>query len=693
MGNRGVVVVKLNLRTALAGAAFLALFAVPDARATTPGSSSDLEPSMIAVPASAEGSDETATSGVPVASANSESAAAPDVLIPPNSPDGIENLVVTGSHSPQPLALMPGSVDVLTRAEIEASRADGVVELLRQLPGLHIEQAGTRGSLASIYMRGLDPNHTLVLIDGVVVNDPTNARGGSFDLSTLDVLDLEQIEVVRGPVSAVHGSAAMAGAINIRTRGGKGPDEVRADISGGRWGYHRLMASARGTRGPVDLAVAGSFVEEGVPEELGGYRGGSVIVSGGLALPAQGEVRTTLRYGDSRSQAYPIFSGGPRYAELVGQFETRKVEELDFGATLDQPIGEALEVAFWVTTTQRKEFLKSPGVPFDVPGEPGTRTRFGRTSLSGRASWDLPLGVTLTAGGDAVWEDGSSAGDLEFFGALVPGAIDFRERRFVGAPFVEGHWASSFGLVVQAGVRVDMPDDFSSRSTARFSGTWELAETGVSLNGSWGEGFKLPSFYALGNPIVGNRDLVPETSQGWDAGIGYTWPGDRLQLSVTYFRIDVRNLIDFNSDVFQLQNLAQVESEGAEGQLLFSPLDNLSFTGHATWNEVRQKGSSAQLLNRPRWRGGVGVLWQPLEPLELRLQALFVGPLRAESVPTGVVTLGGYQRLDLAASWQILSWLEGYLAIDNLLDQKYQEQVGIPAPGIRPRIGFQMALF
>ena len=82
-----------------------------------------------------------------------------------------------------------------------------------------------------------------------------------------------------------------------------------------------------------------------------------------------------------------------------------------------------------------------------------------------------------------------------------------------------------------------------------------------------------------------------------------------------------------------------------------------------------------------------------LEPLELRLQALFVGPLSAESVPTGVVTLGGYQRLDLAASWQILSWLEGYLAIDNLLDQKYQEQVGIPAPGIRPRIGFQMALF
>lgn len=604
----------------------------------------------------------------------------------------IEVLVVTGSRSPQPLELMPGSVDVLTRAEIEASRADGVVELLRQLPGLHIEQAGTRGSLASIYMRGLDPNHTLVLIDGIVVNDPTNARGGSFDLSTLDVLNLEQIEVVRGPVSAVHGSAAIAGAINIRTRGGKGPDEARFDISGGRWGYHRLMASVRGNRGPVDLAIAGSYMEEGVPKDLGGYQGGSVVIGGGVALPQDGEVRATLRYGDSRSQAYPVFSGGPQYAELVGQFESRKVEEFDFGATLEQPLTEDFSLSFWVTTTQRKEYLTSPGVPFDVPGEPGTRTRFGRTSLTGSTTWEPLEGLTFTTGGDGAWEDGSSSGDLEFFGAILPGTIDFRERRFVGAPFVEGHWASDFGLVLQAGVRVDIPDDFASRSSSRFSGSWAVAETGLSVNASWSEGFKLPSFYALGNPLVGNTDLVPETSQGWDAGVGYTLWQDRLQLSLTYFKIGVRNLIDFNSDTFQLQNLSRVDSEGVEGQVLVSPVDTVSITGHATWNDVREQGSLVQLLNRPRWRGGLGVLWQPLPPLEVRLQALFVGPLRAEAVPTGVVTLGGYQRLDLAVSWQFLTWLEGYLAIDNLLNQPYQEQVGVPTPGIRPRIGFQMTI-
>ncbi|MEO2167017.1 MAG: TonB-dependent receptor plug domain-containing protein, partial [bacterium] len=182
----------------------------------------------------------------------------------PVSPE-VETLVVTGSRAPQPLELVPGSVEVITRAEIEASKYDGVVDVIRNLPGLHVQQAGTRGSLASIYMRGLDPNHTLILLDGVMLNDPTNARGGSFDLSTLDVLGLEQIEVVRGPVSAVHGSDALAGAIQIRTLGGKGKDEARVDLSGGRFGYFRGMASARGTRGPVDLAIAGSWVREGVP--------------------------------------------------------------------------------------------------------------------------------------------------------------------------------------------------------------------------------------------------------------------------------------------------------------------------------------------------------------------------------------------------------------------------------------------
>ena len=93
---------------------------------------------------------------------------------------------------------------VITRAEIETSRARSVTELLRQVPGLHIDQPGGRGGVSSLYVRGGDPNFTVVLIDGVKVNDTTNSRGGSFDFATLDVDSIERIEVVRGPLSSVY---------------------------------------------------------------------------------------------------------------------------------------------------------------------------------------------------------------------------------------------------------------------------------------------------------------------------------------------------------------------------------------------------------------------------------------------------------------------------------------------------------
>ncbi len=130
----------------------------------------------------------------------------------------LEPVVVTASHEPQPLGYAPGTFTVIAREEIERGHYTSVVDILRRVPGVHVEQPGSRGGRASIYTRGLDPNHTLILIDGVRMNDPNNNRGGSFDLSTLDPAGVERIEISRGPISAVHGSDAIAGVVNIITR-------------------------------------------------------------------------------------------------------------------------------------------------------------------------------------------------------------------------------------------------------------------------------------------------------------------------------------------------------------------------------------------------------------------------------------------------------------------------------------------
>jgi outer membrane cobalamin receptor len=256
----------------------------------------------------------------------------------------VETLVVTGSREPLPIAKLPGSVDVISGAEIEAGRYDGVLEVLRHRAGLHAEQPGARGSRASVYVRGLDPNHVLVLIDGVVVNDPTNARGGSFDFSTLGVDDIDRIEVVRGPLSASLGSDALGGAIQVITRGGKGPDTAVADVSGGRFGYFHGLAGVRGQRGPVDLAITGSYQDEGTPEGIGNYRGGALHASAGVELPGSAELRAVLRYTDSVDEAFPDFSGGSELA-VIREFETRDIRDLTAGLDFEQKPVDWLEVS------------------------------------------------------------------------------------------------------------------------------------------------------------------------------------------------------------------------------------------------------------------------------------------------------------------------------------------------------------
>ena len=135
-------------------------------------------------------------------------------LTPPPQP----GIVVTGSRVATDPSDLAANVTVLKREDFDVEKPAQLADILRRVAGVHVDQVGGRGGTGSLYLRGADPNYTLVLVDGVRVNDPTNARGGSFDFSSLDVADVERVEIARGPYSAVYGGDALAGVINIVTR-------------------------------------------------------------------------------------------------------------------------------------------------------------------------------------------------------------------------------------------------------------------------------------------------------------------------------------------------------------------------------------------------------------------------------------------------------------------------------------------
>jgi vitamin B12 transporter len=208
------------------------------------------------------------------------------------------------------------------------------------------------------------------------------------------------------------------------------------------------------------------------------------------------------------------------------------------------------------------------------------------------------------------------------------------------------------------------------------------------LKGSWGEGFKLPAFYSLASPLVGNPNLVAERSKGWDLALSRSFWKDRVDGRIAYFEIEVKDLIDFVPGPPPLLiNRSKVVSRGFEFELSARLLDSLDFDGNLTFTDTDIRNTSDDLLNRPRWRGALTLVWRPIEDVTIRAAALIVGSVKDSSVPTGNVTLDPWGRVDLSASWRVRKHVNLYFEIDNLFDSNYEEAVGFRAPGIRPRAG------
>jgi iron complex outermembrane receptor protein/vitamin B12 transporter len=316
-----------------------------------------------------------------------------------------------------------------------------------------------------------------------------------------------------------------------------------------------------------------------------------------------------------------------------------------------------------------------------------SKNTFWRYDLTLRHLFPVTQGVQLAVGAQAQFEDGTSNGIIDIGFPLL---TRFSLMRDIWAPFFEAQLSLIPGLLIQGGVRVDIPEGFDTEVSPRVGASYTIAAIGTTLRASWGEGFKLPSFFALGHPIVGDPTLPPETSQSFDVGFTQVLWRKRLSISVTYFYNEFTNFIDFDEQSNRLLSQPKVTTKGVEASLNVAPWSRLDFLAHLTYLESNIEGTDEPLRNRPEWRGGFSIRWRPLASLDVLLKALFVGEVFDSSIPTGDVTLDAYTRVDLAVTWTVHTTVSLLLAVDNLFDADYEEFVGFPAPGINPRLGVRV---
>ena len=619
----------------------------------------------------------------------------------PNAPTAAPpQIVVTGSRVATAPDDIAANVTVLERADFDVEKPAMLADVLRRVAGLHVDSVGGRGGTGSVYVRGADPNYTLVLVDGVRVNDPTNARGGSFDFSTLDVADVERVEIARGPYSAIYGGDALAGVIHIVTRRGREQSShASIDLMGGAYDTRALSVRTGGPAADGSWSMGFSRSNEG--EQVRGNDYSASRLSGGFDtdLGANTSFSLTGRYAETDRAGFPDDSGGHGFAALRTP-ERRAAHEVLFGAGLDHRAGDAT-FSVSIGYFDRSERIDSPGVapgvrdPFGVPPslvDAGVE-RFSAT-LTGTQKFSDAM--TLAYGVDWQRESGTSDGSLDFGIFQVP--TSFALTRTSWAPFAELRLATEFGLSAQAGVRLDQYDDGidggdGSVTSPRLRVAYQFADSGITLAGAWGKAFKLPSLYALGHPLVGNPDLVPERGQSHEIELSQTLADGAARWSVTWFEGEFRNAVDFDpGPPPMLVNRNRIDSDGFEfsGSLILGGAWALD--GSVTHTRNRVAATGGELRNRPEWRGGIAAHWTPTTDLRFSASATHVGSSLDSSIATGDVRVGAYTRIDLSASWQLTDHLETYLAVDNATDEQYEQFVGFESRGILPRLGIKYSL-
>ncbi len=599
-------------------------------------------------------------------------------------------IVVTESRLSSAATTPNLSRSVLRREEIERRAPTDTQELLQALPSVAAMRAGGAGGLTFVSIRGGDPNYTLFLLDGIKLNDPTNSRGGGFDLYMIPAAIVDRIEVNPRPGSAVLGGDGLGGTVSLSTRPFRGR-RLRGNIDshGSLTGGADLGGTSReGPNGSVSLGVA---------DKTNGVEGDELRQSYLLARASTGIGHSgqldMLYFGvDGDASGFPEDSGGDRLGVIRDQ-ETRDFRRDVLGLNLRWDLDDSTQLKALASTTRHRETTDNPGIASGtLSGIPAVAAErdYRRTEAQLYLVSEPQDGLQLTAGLAAEHEKGSSDDLIRFAEFELPARFEL--TRNSQSLFFEFAYALTPVLTVQSGVRHDWPDGTDDETSFNFGMGYMLPKIGAELAVHYGQGFKLPSMFALGQSLVGNPDLLPEYSESLDLGVAKRWPSAGIDLRMSVFQVEYRNLIDFDPDSFTNVNRGQVDVDGVDARVNWQLDPDAALSLYATYSNSDVVGSDAVLRRRPDWQAGSEYRQRLTARMDWSLLANYTGSHFDSSVPTGLVKMPAYWRLDTALRWQFARGATANFAIKNLLDDDYEESIGFSNGGITAAVGLSFEI-
>jgi vitamin B12 transporter len=556
------------------------------------------------------------------------------------------NLVVTPSRMVESLSDTLASVSVITREDIELSVAEDLFELLRFQPGVDIVRSGGPGTQTSVFLRGSNSNHVLVLIDGVRVS---SANTGAYIWEQLPLNQVERIEIVRGPRGSLYGSDSIGGVIHIFTR--SSPDPY-ARVTGGSHGTSEIEGG---------LGYEGEYTRISVNAGYRNVDGFSAQNSDGFSFHPDDDGHTNSNLGVKGSTQASY--GRWQYSVLA----------LDSESEFDQGVSEARQ--FIASMEFHSSF--SPNWEYQLLGgyvrdELFSDFGFFTTDFESRryeASWQNQFHTgqngKLSFGLDYYTENGKSQYSWDESGnntGLFASYDHYIDR-----------------LHLQLGGRYDENSRWGSRFTGQIALGYDLSES-WQVMGSYGSAFRGPNLNeqfspGFGGLFAGNPDLDPESSTSGELGL--RWEHDAAgALSAALYRSDVEDLVAFNGEFLQAINIDEARLEGLELEYHLSRSDWL-LTANATFQSTEDRATAESLLRRPDEKGSISLDHRFANGSWLGLEWFYSG----EREDFGGITLDSYNLLNLRAGWAFSANWRAELRGDNLTDQVYEPAYGFNAAG------------
>ncbi len=621
-------------------------------------------------------------------------------------PRMLPETVVSANRVVVPSREVGSSVTVITGEEMEARQIRVVADALRDVPGVSVSRTGPRGGLTQVRIRGNEGNHTKVFIDGVEVNDPSGDV--EFDFAHLLAADIERVEIIRGPQSALWGSDAIGGVINVITKRGKSGMRASGYLEAGSFDTYSGNAALRGAGKNYRYSASGSFLKtQGVNmsrfgSEKDGYRNATLNVSGAVNPTDTLEISANGMYINNQVQSDPQDDtfGGPFEGLFVDgdqertgdQFYGRAQGKLKlFGGQWEHILGgNYTDTSFKNTLDQNFSSANT-----------GTKSRLDYQTNVFFSTPESAMDHTVTLYAEYTHETFTNES------AAFPQA---NQEQSNNSTSIAGEYllALKQRYFLTGSLRHDNNDLFKNATTYRITAAYQPPATGTRVHSSFGTGVKNPGFFDLfgffpgPNSFLGNPNLNPESSIGGDIGIEQKFFQERLVMDVTYFR---SVLTDEIVTVFLpggppfLTTVANQTGESTRQGLELSAVaaitKSLNLTAAYTYTDAKDPDGRDE-VRRPKNIASLVLNYLlPSRKGNVNLNIQYNGPMEDNefsfSTPRDRVNLPSFTLVTLASAYNINKSVQLFGRIENLLNQDYEEVWSAQSPGIGVFAGVRLS--